>query len=105
MATTTIAGNTFGAAVVSVSITPVATAQNATVEQTFTVAGALTTDFVTVSGPSVTSGIGIGQARVSAAGVVSIAFINATSGSLTAPAGLYKFLIVRPETTSAAFSM
>lgn len=105
MSTTTIAGNILGAAVVSVSITPIATAQNATVEQSFTVPGVKVGDFVEAAAPGVTSGIAVTQSRVTAANTVAIAFTNATSGSLTAPVGAYQFLIARPESISATFSM
>lgn len=105
MSVTVTTGNILGAAVVSVSIAPVATAQNATVEQSFTVPGVRVGDFVEATAPGVTSGIALSQSRVTAVNTVAIAFTNATSGSLTAPVGAYQFMILRPETISATFSL
>ena len=61
-----------------------------------------TGDFVTINPPSITSGVGIVGARVSANGTLAITFSNSTAGSLTAPAGTYVIKVDRPEGQVAA---
>lgn len=99
-----ISGNTAAAGVATVSITPASVLAATTAEQTFTVPGVQTGDFVFVTSPSITAGTGIVNARVSAAGSVAIAFVNATAGALTPAAGSYKFLWVRPDAVYAGVS-
>lgn len=96
MAVTTIGGNVFAAGVATVALTPASVAAATSAEQTFTVPGVLPGDYVDATGVT-QNGIGIGQARVTAANTVGIRFINATAGALIPTAGLYTFLIVRPE--------
>ena len=96
MAVSTIGGNTFAAGVVTVSLTPASVSAATTAEQTFTVPGVRVGDYVDVTGVT-QNGVGIGQARVTAADTVGIRFINATAGALTPTAGTYSFLVVRPE--------
>jgi hypothetical protein len=74
------------------TLTPAATAAVSVVEQTFTIAGVNVGDTVVVSAPGVTAGVGIAGARVTAANTVGISFANTTAGSLTAPAGVYRFV-------------
>lgn len=104
-------GNVTGNYIIRASLTPAATAAATAVEQTFTSAstganlnlGALRVgDFVTINPPSITAGVGIVGARVSAAGTLAITFSNSTAGSLTAPAGTYVIKVDRPETQAAA---
>jgi hypothetical protein len=73
------------------TITPASVAANVSAEQTFTVTGVTTKDQVSVSAPSITAGLVIGGARVSAANTVAITFGNLTAGSLTPTAGEYFF--------------
>ena len=95
------AGNEFGVYIVSASITPAATATITCAEQTFTVTGAKVGDFVMVNPPSITAGVSLTCARVSAANTVALTFCNPTAGSLTAPAGTYVFKFSRPESNVA----
>lgn len=104
-------GNVVGTYIIRASLTPAATAAATAVEQTFTVAStgnntnlsALRTgDFVAINPPSITAGVGIVGARVSANGTLAITFSNSTAGSLTAPAGTYIIKIDRPESQTAA---
>lgn len=81
-------------AVQEVDWTPVAVAANSVVEQTVTVPGARPDMAIFVTPPGTTAGIG--SARVSAKDTVAVQFINPTAGSLTPPAGTYKFFGVRP---------
>jgi len=101
-----IDGNVAGSYIISASLTPAATAAATAVEQTFTsastganldLAALRVNDFVTVNPPSITAGVGIVGARVSAAGTLAITFSNSTAGSLTAVAGAYLIKVDRPE--------
>ncbi len=89
-------GNVYGIMVASVAITPASVGAATTAEQTFTVPGVLPGDYVDVTGVT-QNGVGIGQARVTAANTVGIRFINSTAGALTPTAGTYQFLVVRPD--------
>ena len=99
MGISTLAGNGQAIGVVTVSLTPASVATATSAEQTFTVNGLKTTDFVAVNPPSSTTGTGIASVRVSAADTLAITFINATGGSLTPAAGSYKVMYFRPEGT------
>lgn len=61
---------------------PISIAANTTAEQTVTVTGLTTQDFVEVNKPSLTAGIGIVNARVSADNTLAITFINATGSAI-----------------------
>lgn len=97
-----IGGNIKSFGVLSASIAPAATAANTTAEQTFTVRGLLTTDLVVVNKPTAQAGLGIVNARVSAADTLAITYVNATAGSLTATTENYLILVLRPEGTAPA---
>ncbi|HUN00413.1 MAG TPA: hypothetical protein PLI96_08015 [Halothiobacillus sp.] len=84
-----------GIAKVSQSITPAAVAAATTVEQSFTIPGVLPGDSIDVNPPALTAGVVLSNARVSAANTVQIQFTNSTAGSLTPPAGVHIFIVVR----------
>lgn len=99
-------GNVDGHYLIRATLTPAATAAATAVEQTFNSAstgnniglnGLLVGDFVQINPPSITAGVGIVGARVSAAGTLAITFSNSTAGSLTAPAGTYVIKVSRAE--------
>lgn len=101
-------GNVAGCYLIRATLTPAATAAATAVEQAFTVASTGNNvglqslrvgDFVTINPPSITAGVGIVGARVSAAGTLAITFSNSTAGSLTAPSGVYVIKVDRPEST------
>lgn len=73
----------------SASVTPGAATTGTTVTVTVPVAGSLVGDVVEVSAPSAIGNLTM-SGEVTAAGTVTIKFANATAGSLTAPAGLYR---------------
>lgn len=78
------------------AISPSAVTKNTTSEQTFTVTGLQTTDAVFVTKPTSQSGLGIVNARVSAADTLAIAFINAGTTSITPTASeTYKVVAVK----------
>lgn len=96
--TLTSGGNILYAFNIAPSFTPVSVAASITAEQSFTVPGLQTNDFVSVYANSVqTAGIGISNARVSAANTLQIGFSNSTLGALTPVAGVYYMCICRPE--------
>lgn len=79
----------------SAALTPSSVAANTTAEQTFTVAGLVVNDILTVNKPSLNAGIGIANVRVSAADTLAISYINTTGGGLTPTAETYKIVSVR----------
>lgn len=78
-------GNIWKNGVFSITLSPTSVAPNTVAEQTFasTGIGLLTTDQVTVSKPTTQAGLGIVNARVSAADTLALAFINATAATIT----------------------
>lgn len=72
-------------------------AANTTAEQTFTVNGLKTTDVVFVRKPSATAGLGVVNARVSAANTLAITFVNATASPINPAAETYLVAVFRPE--------
>lgn len=79
----------------TIDVASVAAATSA--EQTFTLRGLRLGDFVMVSKPSLTAGLAIGSARVSAADTIAIQFINATAGALDPASETYLVHWFRPE--------
>lgn len=97
-ATTLPRGNVLNSYLIGPSLTPVAVAGSISAEQSFTVIGLQTGDYVdtNLSGAQ-TAGIGIVNARVSATNTLTVLFSNSTAGSLTPAAGTYTVRISRPE--------
>lgn len=73
----------------SVTLTPVAVGPGQAAEQAFTVTPLAAFSPVLVNRPSATSGLGIGNVRVSAAGVLAITYMNPTTGTILPPAETY----------------
>ena len=98
MSKTTISrGNIMRNNLVSLTITP-AQVTGTSAEQTFAVVGLRTQDFVTVqSNAAQTTGVGIGNARVSATDTIAITFTNGTGSPATPAAGAYIIHQSRPE--------
>jgi hypothetical protein len=86
--------------VVQTTLNPAAIAANTTAEETFTVLGLTVGDFVAVSKPSATAGVGIVNARVSAADTLAITFANTTGGSLNPASELYTIAVIRGNPTT-----
>lgn len=80
---------------ISVSLTPTSVSANSVSEQSFTVAGVPSNAQVVVNGPSQTTGILMGQARVSDKDTVVIPFANPTGGGLTPTSGTYSVRVIR----------
>lgn len=96
--TTLSRGNIIADFWIGPSLTPVAVAQATSAEQSFTVPGLTTAQFVQVLfNGAQTAGIGIVNARVSAANTLTIGFSNSTAGSLTPASGTYVVNVIQPE--------
>lgn len=84
--------------IIQPSLTPVPVAANTSAEQNFTIPGLNVGDFADVNcNAAMTAGLGIVNARVSAANTITLQFANSTGGSLTPTAGAYNINICRPE--------
>lgn len=105
MAVTTIGGNVLAAGVLSVTIDLASVGAATSAEQTFSVPGLRTTDFVFVNVPStLNNGLGIVGARVSAADTLALRVMNATAGALDAASATFSVLVVRPESVVGNFA-
>lgn len=83
MATDIARGNVRGIDFLTITLSPISVANASGNEQTFTVNGLKTTDFVYVNKPTVQTGLAVGNCRVSAANTLAIQFINTTSATIT----------------------
>lgn len=99
MPSTTISrGNILINLLIGPSLTPTALTASTTTPQTFTVAGLQLNDVLGVTFNGVqTLGVGIGNAYVSAANVMTVVFTNSTAGTPTPAAGVYTVAIDRAE--------
>lgn len=90
-------GNIALSMLLGVALTAAAVGANTTAEQTFTVLGLALGDEVQVSKPTTQAGLGIVNARVSAANTLAITFSNNTGGGITPTAGeVYTIAVNRP---------
>lgn len=85
----------FGVCQLVIDVASVAAATTA--EQTFTLRGLKLNDFVSVMKPSLNAGLGIVNARVSAADTIAIKFVNATLGAIDPASETYLVFWFRPE--------
>jgi len=93
-----VLGNIVKEAVISVTLSPALIVLNTTAEQTFTVNGLKTGDWVDVNKPTAQAGLGIVGCRVSAANTLGITFSNNTASSITPTAAqVYTVLVARPD--------
>src|ERR1700760_764437 len=91
-------GNIQSTFLLTVTLTPAATATVTTLEQTFTIPGLQVGDQISNVSPqfAVTSLVDIVNFRVSANNTLAIAFSNQTAGSLTYPSGTFYVEVNRP---------
>jgi len=91
-------GNVQSTFLLTISLTPAATAATTTLEQTFTVPGLQVGDQISGISPqfALTTQVDIINARVSAANTLALAFSNVTAGSLTYPSGTFYIEVNRP---------
>jgi hypothetical protein len=78
-----------------VTINPASVSANTTSEQTFTVTGLTTSDIVYLNKPTHTTGLGVVNARVSAANTLAVTFMNNTAAPIDAGSETYKLVSVR----------
>ena len=97
-------GNIQGSWVLAVTLTPASVANATAAEQTFTITGVLLGDQVSVNKPSNQNGLSIANTRVSANGVIAIAFANASSATITPTSEMYSIEVNRPENVTAGVS-
>jgi hypothetical protein len=91
-------GNVWKLASFTVAFTAATISNASNSEQTLTVTGLLTTDVVVVNAPAAANpGVGIAGARVSAAGVLAINFVNASAATTVGPAGNYLVSVIRVQ--------
>lgn len=96
-------GNIAGNWLLGPTLSPISVAPNTTAEQTFTVNGLKVGDFIDVGKPTVQAGLGIVNARVSAANTLAIAFINATAATITPTASeVYEIGVTRPDNLNSS---
>jgi len=95
-------GNMTGEWVLALTLSPAAVAATTVAEQTFTLTGAMVGDFVEINKPTTQAGLGIVNSRISANGVLAIAFVNLTGSSLTPTSGeTYLCVVSRAVNVSA----
>lgn len=98
LASTIARGNILYVGMVQATLTPVSVAGATAAEQNFTIPGLQLNDFLDVNCNSAqTAGIGIGNARVSAANTMTLEFSNSTAGALTPVSGTYNINVSRAE--------
>jgi hypothetical protein len=104
MAVGVIGGNIRAMGILTVTIDPASVATITTAEQTFTVNGLRVGDAVFVNKPTNTTGLGVCNARVSAANTLALSFVNPTAGGVDAASETYTVIWFRPDyaTGSAA---
>lgn len=79
-------------------VAPGTIAASATVEVTVPFVGLRSTDVcISVTKPTLTSGIDVGNVRISAADTVKLLFQNSTSSGVAVPSETYIFVFERPE--------
>jgi hypothetical protein len=92
-----IRGNIQYSVILNVTLSPASVANATAAEQTFTVTGVQTGDFVNVSKPTTQAGLGIVNSRISAANTLAITFMNTTAATITPTASeVYQIAIDRP---------
>ena len=102
MSTSIPRGNILKMFAVAVTFNPASVATITTAEQTATVTGVKVGDIVMCwNKPTNTVGVGVVNARVSAADTLAITFVNPTAGGVDAASETWIFVIARPETPGA----
>lgn len=99
MPSTTISrGNVLVSLIIGPTLAPTALTASTTTPLTFTIAGLQSSDVISVNfNGAQTAGVGIGNAYVSAVGVLTIVFTNSTAGTPTPATGVYLITVDRAE--------
>ncbi len=96
-------GNIKGQWLLAITISPTSVAPNTTAEQTFAITGLVLGDMIDINKPTHQGGLGITNSRVSSAGVLAIAFVNATAATITPTASeIYYITVSRPENLTSS---
>jgi len=96
-------GNIKGQWLLAITISPTSVAPNTTAEQTFAITGLVLGDMIDINKPTHQGGLGITNSRVSSAGVLAIAFVNATAATITPTAReIYYITVSRPENLTSS---
>ena len=90
-------GDAYGVADITVDLGSVAA--NTTEEETVTVPGLTTDMYVMVNKPSLSAGIGVAGARVSAKDTLILTIVNSTAGAVDAASETYKLFWFKPNQT------
>ena len=85
--------------IVTFTYNPASQATIDTDEDTVTVTGLRVGDFVVVNKPTHTNGVGLTDARVTAADTLSFTWVNPTAGAVDPASETYTALWVRPDAT------
>ena len=96
-----IAGNALGITVLTATVDLGSVAANTSEEETATVTGVKSGDYVAVVKPSLEAGIILGTVRVTADDTVAIQVVNTTAGAIDAASESMTFLVIRPSDTTA----
>jgi hypothetical protein len=97
MTYTTIPGNVANISIVSATVDLGSVAANTSEEETATVLGVKTGDFVVCMDSALEAGIVVANARVSAADTVTLQVINTTGSAVDAASKSMTFLVVRRD--------
>lgn len=97
MAVSVIGGNVRAMGILTVTIDPASVSAATSAEETFTVPGLRVGDAVFVNKPTATAGVGIVNARVSAANTLALTVMNATAGGVNAASETYTVVWFRPD--------
>lgn len=92
-----IGGNIFSMTMLTATVDLGSVAANTTEEETATVNGVQSGDFVIAEKPTLEAGLLIGTCRVSAADTVKIQVSNPTGGAIDAASESWRFIVFRPE--------
>lgn len=85
----------------SATIDPASVGAATSAEQTFTVTGLAVGDVIlSVNKPTATAGVGIVNARVSAANTLALTFMNATAGAVDPASETYLIVAMRAVTNA-----
>lgn len=100
-----LAGNVQSLNIVSVTWDIPSVAANTTEEESFTLAGVKTGDYVHVSKADLDAGILFGSARVSADDTVTVQITNPTAGAVDAASETVTVFVARPEGGAGASAL
>jgi hypothetical protein len=83
--------------VITFTYDPGSIAAATTAEQTVTVPGVLPGDYISVSKPTLSAGVGIVNCRVSAVNTVAVQWVNATAAAVDPGSETYQAFVFRAE--------